>query len=65
MRHGLHLNSRGKERLEHLIAERIVDGHVSSISSIPVITNDRASFFSLKSKAHRCLGKGKVVPVLN
>jgi hypothetical protein len=44
-RHGLRLNSRGKERLAHLIAERVVDGHVSSISSIPVITNARASPF--------------------
>jgi hypothetical protein len=25
--HGLHLNSRGKKRLMHLITERIVDGH--------------------------------------
>jgi hypothetical protein len=44
-RHGLYLNSRGKERLAHLIAERVVDGHVSSISSIPFITNARASPF--------------------
>jgi hypothetical protein len=40
--HGLHLNSRGKKRLTHLIAERVVDRHVSSISSIPVITHARA-----------------------
>jgi hypothetical protein len=44
-RHGPHLNSEGKERFAHLIAESIVDGHVSSISSIPVITNATASPF--------------------
>jgi hypothetical protein len=51
-RHGLHLNSRGKERLAHLTGERIVDGHVSSISSIPVITNARASPFLLSNQKH-------------
>jgi hypothetical protein len=43
--HGLHLNSLGKRRLTHLIAERISGGHVSSVSSIPVITHARASPF--------------------
>jgi hypothetical protein len=43
--HGLHLNSQGKRRLTHLIAERISGGHVSSVSSIPVITHARASPF--------------------
>jgi hypothetical protein len=40
--HGLHLNSLGKRRLMHLIAERISGGHVSSVSSIPVIVHGRA-----------------------
>jgi hypothetical protein len=54
--HGLHLNSRGKRRLTHLITERLSGCHVSRVSSIPVITHARASsFFSLKSKAQRCL----------
>jgi hypothetical protein len=43
--HGLHLNSRGKKRLTQLIAERVTGGHVSSTSSIPVITQDIASPF--------------------
>jgi hypothetical protein len=43
--HGLHLNSRGKKRLTQLIAEKVIGGHVSSISSIPVITHARASPF--------------------
>jgi hypothetical protein len=43
--HGLHLNSRGKKSLMHLIAERVVDGHAPSVSSIPVITHARASPF--------------------
>jgi len=44
--HGLHLNSRGKMRLTHLIAESIHGGHVPSRnSSIPVITHARASPF--------------------
>jgi hypothetical protein len=43
--HDLHLNSRGKRRLMHLIAERISGGHVSSVGSIPVITHARASPF--------------------
>jgi hypothetical protein len=41
---GLHLNSRGKKRLLDLTAER-VSGHLSGISSIPVITHARASPF--------------------
>jgi hypothetical protein len=40
--HGLLLNSLGKRRLTHLIAERISGGHVLSVSSIPVITHARA-----------------------
>jgi hypothetical protein len=35
--HGLHLNFR--------IAERVGDGHVQTVSSIPVITHARASPF--------------------
>jgi hypothetical protein len=54
--HGLHLNFRGKRRLTHVIAERVGDGHVQTVSSTPVITHARASpSFSLKSKAQRCL----------
>jgi hypothetical protein len=41
--HGLHLNSQGKRRLIHLTVERISGGHMSSVSSIPVITHARAS----------------------
>jgi hypothetical protein len=41
--HGLHLNSKGIRRLMHLIAEKISGGHVSSVSSVPVITHARAS----------------------
>jgi hypothetical protein len=40
---GLHLNSRGKMRLIHLIEENIRGGHVPS--SIPVITHARALLF--------------------
>jgi hypothetical protein len=43
--HDLHLNSLGKRRLTHLIAERISGGHVSNVSIIPVITHARASPF--------------------
>jgi hypothetical protein len=43
--HGLHLNSQGKRKLTHLIAERIDDDHVSGVNSIPVITCARASPF--------------------
>jgi hypothetical protein len=43
--HGLHLNSLGKRRMKHLIAERISGGHVPSVSGIPVITHARASLF--------------------
>jgi hypothetical protein len=45
MTHGLHLNSQGKKRLMHLTAERVTGGHVSSISSIPIITHATASSF--------------------
>jgi hypothetical protein len=43
--HCLHLNSRGMKRPMQLIAERVVGGHASSTSSIPVITLARASLF--------------------
>jgi hypothetical protein len=43
--HGLHLNSRDKRKLTHLIADKLVGGHVSGVSSIPVITHVRASSF--------------------
>jgi hypothetical protein len=43
--HGLRLNSQGKRRLTHLIAERISGGHLLSVCSIPVITCARASPF--------------------
>jgi hypothetical protein len=52
---GLHLNSRGKKKLMLLIAKRIDDDHLSSRSSIPVITCAKASSFSIKVKAQRCL----------
>jgi hypothetical protein len=35
--HGLHLNFRDKRRLTHLIAERMDDGHMQTVSSILVI----------------------------
>jgi hypothetical protein len=44
MTHGLHLNLRGT-RLTLLIADGLNGGHVSGISSIPVITHARASPF--------------------
>jgi hypothetical protein len=44
--HGLHLNSRGKMRLTHLIVESICGGHVPSRNSnITVITHATASPF--------------------
>jgi hypothetical protein len=43
MRHDPHLNPPGKKRLMQLVAERVVDGRVSSTSSIPVITHARAT----------------------
>jgi hypothetical protein len=44
--HGLHLNSRGKMRLTHLVEGSVCGGHVPSRnSSIPVITHSRASPF--------------------
>jgi hypothetical protein len=43
--HGLHLNPQGKKRLTQLIAERVVGGHASGISSISVIIHARASSF--------------------
>jgi hypothetical protein len=42
--HGLHLNYQGKRKLTHLI-ERMDVGHVSGVSSIPVITHAIASPF--------------------
>jgi hypothetical protein len=54
--HGLNLNSRGKRRLAHLTDEKISGGHVSSVSSIPIITHATAlPCFILKSKAQRYL----------
>jgi hypothetical protein len=44
MTHGLHLNSQGKRKPIHLIAERMDGGHVSGISSIPLITCVRHLF---------------------
>jgi hypothetical protein len=41
----LHLNSQGKRKLMHLIANRIGDDHVLSVSSIPVITHATTSLF--------------------
>jgi hypothetical protein len=43
--HGLHLNSREKKKLTHLIAKSLDDNGRSAISSIPVICNARASPF--------------------
>jgi hypothetical protein len=40
--HDLHLSYQGKKRLTQFIAERVVGGHASVISSIPVITHARA-----------------------
>jgi hypothetical protein len=45
MTHGLHLNSRGNGRLTHLIAKRISAGHISSISSIPVMSFESVAKF--------------------
>jgi hypothetical protein len=46
-----------------LIAERVVGGRTSGISSIPVITHARASpFFSLNSKPQMCLTHIKCSP---
>jgi hypothetical protein len=42
-RHGLLLNSPGKKRLTQLVAERVVEGRMSSSSSIIVITQARAT----------------------
>jgi hypothetical protein len=41
--HDLHLNSQGNKRLMQLIAERVVGGHASGVSSVPVISHARAS----------------------
>jgi hypothetical protein len=43
--HGLHLNSKGKRKLLLLIADKLDRGHVSGVSSIPVIIHARASPF--------------------
>ena len=45
MTHGLHLSSRGKRKLMHLIADELDGGHLSGVSSIPVIIRARASPF--------------------
>ena len=42
-KHGLHVNSRGKNRLTQLTAKSLSDKNVSGTSSIPVITIVRAS----------------------
>ena len=43
--HGLHLNSRGKRKLMDLITDKLDGGHVSGVSSIPVIIRARAAPF--------------------
>jgi hypothetical protein len=43
--HVLHLNSRGKKKLKLLVDKRIDYDHLSSSSSIPVITHARTSHF--------------------
>jgi hypothetical protein len=43
--HGLHLNSSGKKKLAHLIANSLDDNGISAFKSIPVICNARASPF--------------------
>ena len=43
--HGLHLNSQRKRRLSFLTAKRLGDDNVPGISSIPIISNARASPF--------------------
>jgi hypothetical protein len=49
----LHLNSQGKKRLMQLIAERVVGGHVSGISSTAPITHARVSPFLALIQKHR------------
>jgi hypothetical protein len=45
-----------QEEAHQLIAESDAGGHMSGISSVPVMIHVRAShFFSLNSKAQRCL----------
>jgi hypothetical protein len=41
--HDLHLHSQGKMMAVPLIGEKVVGGHASGISSIPIITHARAS----------------------
>ena len=43
--HVLHLNSKGKRKLMLLIADKLDRGHVSGVSSIPVIIHATASPF--------------------
>jgi len=45
MTHGLHLNLRGKRKLMLLITDKLDGGHVSGVSSIPVIIHARAAPF--------------------
>jgi hypothetical protein len=45
MAQGLHLNSRGKRKLMLLIADKLDEGHVLGVSSIPVIIHATASPF--------------------
>jgi hypothetical protein len=55
-RHGLHLNSQGKKRLMQLLAERVVDGRVSSTSSIPATAFPSLAYIkcvSAVSEAHK------------
>jgi hypothetical protein len=51
--HGLHLHSQGMKRLTELIAEKVVDGHASGTSSVPVITHARAPPFLSYIQKHR------------
>lgn len=41
----LHLNPEGKKSLMLLISEKVIGGHASGISSIPVLTHGRVSPF--------------------
>jgi hypothetical protein len=47
-----------------LTAERVVGDHASGISTIPVVTHAKASFFQLNSKAQRCLTCIKYSPAV-
>jgi len=45
MTHGLHLNLRDKRKLMDLITDKLDGGHVSGVSSIPVIIRARTAPF--------------------